>query len=126
MPIPMLFGVLEELLGDRVAALDYLVALGTHPIMTDAQLSRLVGRPVVNGHVGDVGRTQILNHRWDVPSTFVSLGTIGSREIADLTSGLLTEDVDVSVNRLILDYDHLLICGPVFPHEVAGFSGGNK
>ena len=50
MPIPMLFGVLGELLGDQVAALDY----------------------------------------------------------------------------VILDYDHLLICGPVFPHEVAGFSGGNN
>jgi len=32
----------------------------------------------------------------------------------------------VRLNRLILDYDHLLICGPVFPHEVVGFSGGNK
>ncbi len=32
----------------------------------------------------------------------------------------------VKLNRLILDYDHILICGPVFPHEVAGFSGGAK
>ena len=30
------------------------------------------------------------------------------------------------LNRLVLEYDHLLICGPVFPHEVVGFSGGNK
>ena len=30
------------------------------------------------------------------------------------------------LNRLILDYDHILICGPVFPHEVVGFSGGAK
>jgi len=30
------------------------------------------------------------------------------------------------LNRRILDYDTLLICGPVFPHEVVGFSGGNK
>jgi nickel-dependent lactate racemase len=35
-------------------------------------------------------------------------------------------DVVVRLNRLILDYDQLLICGPVFPHEVVGFSGGNK
>jgi len=27
---------------------------------------------------------------------------------------------------MIKDYDHLLIIGPVFPHEVAGFSGGSK
>jgi nickel-dependent lactate racemase len=27
---------------------------------------------------------------------------------------------------MILDYDQLIICGPVFPHEVVGFSGGAK
>jgi nickel-dependent lactate racemase len=26
----------------------------------------------------------------------------------------------------VLEYDHLIVYGPVFPHEVAGFSGGNK
>jgi nickel-dependent lactate racemase len=35
-------------------------------------------------------------------------------------------DVPVRLNKLILDYDHLIVCGPVFPHEVVGFSGGNK
>ena len=34
--------------------------------------------------------------------------------------------VPVTLNRLIFEYDLLLICGPVFPHEVAGFSGGAK
>jgi nickel-dependent lactate racemase len=43
-----------------------------------------------------------------------------------LSNGLLCQDVPVRLNRLILDYDHLLVCGPVFPHEVVGFSGGNK
>jgi nickel-dependent lactate racemase len=38
----------------------------------------------------------------------------------------LRQDVQVRLNRLILEHDHLLICGPVFPHEVVGFSGGNK
>ena len=47
-------------------------------------------------------------------------------EIADLTDGRLSEDVPVALNRLALAYDHVLICGPVFPHEVAGFSGGTK
>ena len=27
---------------------------------------------------------------------------------------------------MVFDYDQVLICGPVFPHEVVGFSGGNK
>jgi nickel-dependent lactate racemase len=34
--------------------------------------------------------------------------------------------VAVNINRAILDYDHLLILGPTFPHEVVGFSGGAK
>ena len=43
----------------------------------------------------------------------------------DHDSGLLHE-VPVSLNKLIYDYDQLIVCGPTFPHEVVGFSGGNK
>jgi nickel-dependent lactate racemase len=39
---------------------------------------------------------------------------------------MLSLDVPVKVNKMILDYDQLVVCGPVFPHEVVGFSGGNK
>jgi nickel-dependent lactate racemase len=123
MPMPLMFEVLAGALEHRVAALDYLVALGTHQPMTEEQLARLVGRPVVEGMAG---RSRLLNHRWDRPGTFVTLGQIPAREIAELTGGLLVRDVPVALNRLVLDYDHILICGPVFPHEVAGFSGGNK
>ena len=38
----------------------------------------------------------------------------------------MSRDVPVTLNRLVLDYDQIVICGPVFPHEVVGFSGGNK
>ena len=38
----MLFGLFREALGPRVAALDYLVALGTHQPMDDAALRDLV------------------------------------------------------------------------------------
>jgi nickel-dependent lactate racemase len=123
MPMPMMFDVFEALLGPRVAALDYLVALGTHQPMTDAQLSKLVGREVADGRTG---RSTIHNHRWDLPESFVTLGTIPAKEIAEITGGLMSKDVPVTVNRLVLDYDHILICGPVFPHEVVGFSGGTK
>jgi nickel-dependent lactate racemase len=34
--------------------------------------------------------------------------------------------VPVALNRLLVEYDHVIICGPVFPHEVVGFSGGTK
>jgi nickel-dependent lactate racemase len=123
MPMPLMFEVLTEIVGPRVAALDFLVALGTHQPMSDEQLGRLIGRPVAAGRSG---RNRIFNHRWDLPGTFVTLGVIPAREIAELSGGLLRQDVPVSLNRLVLDYDHLVICGPVFPHEVVGFSGGNK
>src|ERR1700744_5722368 len=52
MPMPRLFGILENELSARVRNLDFLVALGTHQPMSDAQLSRLIGRPVTNGESG--------------------------------------------------------------------------
>ena len=123
MPMPLVFELLEQELGSRVAALDFLVALGTHSPMDDAHLACLVGRPVSGGRAGT---HRIFNHRWDDPATFVQLGTIPAQEIAELTGGKLSQDVPVALNRLVVEYDHVLICGPVFPHEVAGFSGGTK
>ncbi len=123
MPMPLMFGILEQYLAPRVKALDFLVALGTHAPMNDAELSRHLGRVVRNGRTGT---RNIFNHRWDDPAAFVNIGTIPAHEIAHLTGGLMHQDVPVTLNRLILDYDHILICGPVFPHEVAGFSGGAK
>ena len=123
MPMPLMFDTLERELLPRAAALDYLVALGTHTPMDDARLAAHVGRSVVDGRAG---RSRIFNHNWSDPATFAHLGTIPASEIADLTNGRLREDVPVALNRLATEYDHVLICGPVFPHEVAGFSGGAK
>jgi nickel-dependent lactate racemase len=123
MPMPGLFPVLDECLGRRAAALDFLVALGTHPPMSDAQLSALVGRTVVGGRAGE---RRVFNHRWDDPSSYATLGTIPAGEIGELTEGRLHRDVTVALNKLPLEYDHTLVCGPVFPHEVVGFSGGTK
>jgi len=68
----------------------------------------------------------VLNHRWDLPETFVTLGTIAAEETQALSDGMLSLDVPIRLNKAVLDYDHLIVCGPVFPHEVVGFSGGNK
>lgn len=123
MPMPQMFSLFDELLRPAVKQLDYLVALGTHPPMTDAQLSKLIGREAVNGKCGPAN---IFNHHWDNPDNFVTLGTIPAAEIRQITNGLLSRDVPVRLNKLVLDYDQIVICGPVFPHEVVGFSGGNK
>jgi nickel-dependent lactate racemase len=91
--------------------------------MSDAHLSALVGQPVVDGRVG---ASRVFNHEWADPATFARIGEIPAAEIATLTGGRLAQPVPVSLNRRIFDYDHIVICGPVFPHEVVGFSGGNK
>ncbi len=123
MPMPQFFALFREMLVGKVAALDCLVALGTHQPMDDAQLTRLVGTPVIAGRVGD---SRILNHEWSDPAAFATIGVIPAAEIGQLTGGRLAQPVTVSLNRRIFDYDQLVICGPVFPHEVVGFSGGNK
>jgi len=123
MPTPMLFKLFQEVLRPRVKALDYLVALGTHPLMNDAQLTKLVGHPVMDGRAGE---SWVLNHHWENPASFIQLGTIPASEVGQITGGLMSVDVPVTLNKLILDYEHLLVCGPVFPHEVVGFSGGTK
>jgi nickel-dependent lactate racemase len=56
----------------------------------------------------------------------MTLGVIPAAEIGELTGGLMVQEVPVRLNRLICDYDQIIICGPVFPHEVVGFSGGAK
>lgn len=126
-PLPLLFRLLYQELGRRVTQLDYLVALGTHPPMSAAALGRLVGTPVdEDGRVEAYPGVRIFNHRWSEPQALQTIGVIPRAEAAELTGGLLVDDVPVTLNRLIFAYDQLLICGPVFPHEVAGFSGGSK
>ncbi len=124
-PIPLFFRLFHELLGSTVAALDYLVALGTHQPMSDEALNRLVGVTAAE-RAKKYRDVRIFNHRWDLPDTFVTIGTIPAAEIEEITGGLMRQEVPVTLNKLILDYDQLIICGPTFPHEVVGFSGGNK
>ena len=124
-PIPLFFRLFHELLRERVTALDYLVALGTHHLMSEEALNRLVGITAEERATkyADIG---IFNHRWDLPETFATIGTITQHETRNTSDGMLAVDVPVRVNKMILGYDLLIICGPVFPHEVVGFSGGNK
>ena len=119
-PLPLLVSALRDAFADA-AQLDLLVALGTHPPMSEAQLERLVGLPR-----SAWGSMRVLNHDWHLPETFASLGTITADEVDEISGGMLRRDVDVRVNRAVLDHDHVLVCGPVFPHEVVGFSGGTK
>ncbi len=124
-PIPMMFRLLCEILAHRVGRLDWLIALGTHSPMSTAAIERLVGMsraawtqrwPNVDVH----------NHLWSDPATFAMVGTLSHADIERLSGGRLSVDVPVKVNRMVVECDHVIVCGPVFPHEVAGFSGGSK
>lgn len=127
MPMPQMASLVRAALRGRAAAVDFLIALGTHQPMSDAALSAHLGFPVVNGEEAKVaGGSRVFNHEWHDPAMFRTIGTIPAAEIRALSQGRLDQDVPVALNRRIFDYDQIVILGPVFPHEVVGFSGGNK
>jgi nickel-dependent lactate racemase len=126
MPMPRYFAMVRAALRDAgAAAQTWMVALGTHPAMDDAALSKLLGVDVHALH-RDEPDIRVVNHAWQDPSALVLVGTISAAQMHALSNGMTSEDVPVRVNRAVLTHDHILICGPVFPHEVVGFSGGNK
>jgi nickel-dependent lactate racemase len=127
LPLPFLFRALVSVLHD-VKQLDFMVALGTHPPLSDESLNKLVGITAEerNTHA-TVG---LLNHAWDTPSSLTSLGIIEQDEIKQIAGtnwhSSLPNAVDIRINKAVLEYDHVIILGPTFPHEVVGFSGGAK
>lgn len=124
-PIPLMFRLLYKVLGARATRLDYLIALGTHQPMSEAAIARLVGASATE-RAAHYPKSAVYNHRWDLPETFTTLGVLSEDEVAALTGGAVTRETPVTLNRMVLEYDQIVICGPVFPHEVAGFSGGAK
>jgi len=124
-PVGDIFKIIYEHLGKKVKALDVLVALGTHQLMTEQQIcARLAITP--DDRKSRYASVKIFNHEWQKPETFTSIGKIRVEEIEQISGGLFREEVDVAINKLIFDYDEFFILGPVFPHEVVGFSGGHK
>jgi len=119
-PMPDVYSAICAELVPRVKRLTFLIALGTHPQMTSAELDRHLGQ---NWRRPDVFVHQ---HDWQDPDGLVNLGTITEREIEQLSNGLLSEELPVVINKLALEADRILIVNPVFPHEVVGFSGGHK
>ena len=124
-PIGEVFKLLYERLKPQAKAVDCLVALGTHQPLTERQICKRLAMPISERKT-TYAAVQFFNHEWDKPGTFASIGRISADEIEQISGGLFREEVDVRLNKLIFDYDAFLILGPVFPHEVVGFSGGHK
>jgi len=128
LPLPILFNLLVEILDDTTQ-LDFMVALGTHPELTELQLNHLVGisleeRKTKYKHIN------LLNHHWQNSGDLVSVGIMEKDEIQTIAGEKwhesLPTEVEIRINKAIFEYDHLIILGPTFPHEVVGFSGGAK
>ena len=124
-PVSLFFKTIFELIGRKTEKLDFLIALGTHPPMTEEHIMKHVGISQKEKKE-KYSSVDFFNHKWDDPDSLTTIGTIHKDEIEKTTNGLLKENVIVKINKKVLDYDILIILGPVFPHEVVGFSGGNK
>ena len=124
-PVGMIFHGLYDRIGGLARRLDVMIALGTHQPMTEEAICARLGMSVAERHdrFSDVA---FINHEWDNPEALRQVGTITRDEVHALTDGRFAIDVPIEVNRRLFDYDELVIIGPVFPHEVVGFSGGNK
>jgi nickel-dependent lactate racemase len=124
-PLPLVARAVYAELTGAAKQVDFIVALGTHPPMTDRQIDDLLGlEPGEREKV--FGCSQFFNHRWNDPTALTQVGMLTSEQVRQITGGLFAMDVEVTINKIVLEYDQLLIVGPVFPHEVVGFSGGNK
>jgi len=124
-PIGLMFRSLFDQLGGATAAMDILVALGTHRAMSEEEICQRL-EITLEERSTRYAKVRFFNHEWDNPGALKSLGVIPADEIRELSGGLFSMDVPVTVNRRVDEYDQLMIIGPVFPHEVVGFSGGNK
>ncbi len=137
LPLPFLFRTLVEVLHDT-RQLDFMVALGTHPTLSDESLHQLVGitaserTALRSGGFAAPGGppVDLLNHAWDDPAALQPIGTISRDEVKQIAGERwhpsLGGDVPVRISKAVFNYDHILILGPTFPHEVVGFSGGAK
>ncbi|MEO5887190.1 MAG: lactate racemase domain-containing protein [Anaerolineales bacterium] len=128
LPLPLLFRSLVEVLS-ATKQLDFMVALGTHPPLSEESLNKLVGISAEERST-TFKRVGLLNHEWNTPSALTSLGIIEQDEIKQIAGNdwhsSLPNEVNIRINKAALEYDNIIILGPIFPHEVVGFSGGAK
>ena len=124
-PVGDLVHTIVPILRDCGAHLDVIVALGTHLPLAPDLLRRHLGMP--EGDPPAAFRdVRLMNHTWNEEQTLIRVGTLDRDRVAEITGGLMAETVHLTLNRAVRSCQRLLVLGPVFPHEIAGFSGGGK
>lgn len=118
-PTALFFHSILDILKKRVKKIDFMIALGTHPEMSDEKIREFLD---IKGNE----ETEIFQHQWNNSEALEEIGIINKQQMGEYISTLLNENIPVRINRKIFQYDEIIISGPVFPHEVVGFSGGYK
>ncbi len=124
-PVGLLFKTIFAQIGTATKELDVLTALGTHPPMSEEAICERLEISVAQHHE-EYKKVRFFNHEWDNPAALQEIGVLTPADVQELTGGLFSMEVPVEINKLVFNYDQVIIIGPVFPHEVVGFSGGNK
>jgi nickel-dependent lactate racemase len=124
-PVGLMFKSIFAQIGAVTKDLDVLTALGTHPPMSEEAICERL-EISIEQHRTEFKKVRFFNHEWDNPAALTEIGSLTETDVKDLTDGLFSMNVPVEINKLVFNYDQVIIVGPVFPHEVVGFSGGNK
>ena len=97
---------------------DVMPALGTHSPMTEAQIRMMFGDVIPS--------ERFLVHDWR--NDLLTVGSISSEEISELSEGKLDYSVDVQINTILFEgnYDLIISLGQVVPHEVVGMANYTK
>ena len=75
---------------------------------------------------GDIPFEKFIPHDWR--NDIVKLGEVPAEFVAEVSEGLMTNAIDVEVNRRLVEgnYDLILSIGQVVPHEVVGMANYSK
>jgi nickel-dependent lactate racemase len=124
-PIGLMLSELYSAWADEAASLTALIALGTHAAMSEEEINAFIfkGNSTIQEQFP---KMPVANHEWWKPETFINIGEISPEKMKEISIGALDRRVPILINRQVVESDLVVIIGPVFPHEVVGFSGGAK
>lgn len=125
-PIALLYRLMSEFLHNGGASgVTFLIAQGTHRRLERRELEEFLGVELdVNG--ADANGYMVRNHAWRSEEDLMSCGEIERSVVEHLSEGRMHRSIPVKCNSQVAEHDLAIVVGPVFPHEVVGFSGGNK
>lgn len=96
---------------------DILPSIGTHYPMTESEIKKMYG---------DIPLNLFRIHDWR--NGLVTLGTVPSDYIKEISKGAVDYNIPIQVDKLLVEgnYDLILSIGQVVPHEVIGMANHNK